>query len=464
MSDKGFTRRSFLAATTLSAAAAATFTGKTRVNAARVVPRRVSPNEKLNIAAIGSGGMGAGDIMSCHREGENIVALCDVDWERAAGTFENIPNARRFKDYREMLEEMPEIDAVTVSTPDHAHAHAAYTAMKLGKHVYVQKPMTYTVAEARLLLETARETGVATQMGNQGHCQDGVRELCEMLWSGAIGQVREAHVWTNRPVWPQGHEYIEMMPEEDIPETLDWDLWLNSAPERPFNAIYVPFGWRGWWDFGTGALGDMACHIMDPAFWSLRLMDVEEYTVELVEENGNNSQTFPDSSIVKYSFPARGGMDPVDVYWYDGGLMPPHPEGVPEDQRIGQGNNGSYFVGEDGHLTAGEYGGQARLLPDERMEDYERPPQIIPRIPDESPYRNWIQACKGGVPAASNFEYSCPFTEMVVFGNLALRAPGKLEYNAKDMHIKNMPEANQYLTKEYRSGWELPVPTPGAGA
>ncbi len=461
MRHTNLTRRSFLTATTTTAVALAGCAGNTKINTARVVPRKISPNEKLNIAAIGAGGKGSGDILACHREGENIVALCDVDWVHAATTFEQLPNVAKFKDYRVMLEEMPEIDAVTISTPDHIHAHAAYMAMMMGKGVYVQKPLTHTVAEARLLRETARITGVATQMGNQGRCHDGVRELCEMLWSGVIGQVREAHVWTNRPIWPQGHAYTSVMPAEQVPDTMEWDLWINGAPMRPYNAIYAPKGWRGWWDFGCGALGDMACHIMDPTFSALRLMDVDEYTIELIEEQGNNDQTFPDSSIIKYSFPARAGMIPVDVYWYDGGLMPPHPEGVPEDQRIGSGNNGSYFVGENGYLTAGEYGERPRLLPDERMEGYEKPAQIIPRIPGENPYRNWIQACKGGPEAASNFEYACPFTEMVVFGNLVLRVPGKLEYNAKDMHIKNMPEANRYLSKEYRQGWELPVPSPG---
>ena len=464
MSEKGLTRRAFLAATTTTTAALAVCNGKVRVNAARVVPRKVSPNEKLNIAAIGAGGMGAVDIMACHNEGENIVALCDVDLSRAVATAENLPSTKIYQDFRLMLEEMPEIDAVTISTPDHTHAQAAYMAMMMGKGVYVQKPLTHTVAEARLLLETARETGVATQMGNQGRCLNSARELCEMYWAGAIGQVREVHTWTNRPIWPQGHEYASRLPEANIPDTVDWDLWINGAPMRPYNPIYAPFNWRGWWDFGCGALGDMACHIMDPAFAALRLMDVEEYTIELIEEHGNNQETFPNSSIVKYSFPARAGMVPVDVYWYDGGLMPPHPDGVPEGQRIGAGDNGSLLVGENGYLTAGGTGDNARLLPDERMQDYEKPTPIIPRIPGENPFRNWIQACKGGQPAASNFEYSCPFTEMVLFGNLALLAPGKLEYDAKNMHIKNRPEANQFLSKEYRKGWELPVPTPGSRA
>ena len=303
MTEKNFTRRAFLGTTAAAlvatgASAKAEKKGKKRI---RVKPRTVSPNEKLNVAAIGAGGKGRSDIKAC--ENENVVALCDPDWERAAESFETFPNARKFKDYRVMLEKMPEIDAVTISTPDHTHAPAAYMAMMMGKHVYVQKPLTQTVAEARLLTETARKMGVATQMGNQGHAGDGVRELYEMIWSGIIGQVHEVHIWTSRPVWPQG--IAEPLPPEVIPITMDWNLWIGTAPMRPYNSAYAPFKWRGWLDFGAGALGDMACHIMDPAYWTLKLRDAPYYTVEMLKEEGKNDQTFPNSTIVKYSFPAR---------------------------------------------------------------------------------------------------------------------------------------------------------------
>jgi predicted dehydrogenase len=328
-------------------------------------------------------------------------------------------------------------------------------AMKLGKHVYVQKPLTHTVAEARLLTNTAREMKVATQMGNQGHCGDGVRDMCEMVWSGAIGQVKEAHVWTNRPVWPQGID--KPLDEMPIPDTMAWDLWIGTAPMRPYNEKYAPFNWRGWWDFGCGALGDMACHIMDPTFWALKLVEAPDYTVEVVAQSGKNNQTAPNASIVKYSFPARGDMAPVDVYWYDGMLIPKRPEGVPASQKLGDGDNGSFFVGEKGILTAGEYGGEARLLPDEKMKDYQKPPQTIKRIEGEDPYLNWIQACKGGEPAASNFDYSGPFTEMVVFGNLAIRTEQKMHWDNKKGAVTNVPNPGEFVSKEYRKGWELPV-------
>ena len=453
MRDNKLTRRAFLAATTTTAAITA-FGAKAQVNTARVVPRKLSPNEKMNVAGIGVGGKGAGDIMSCRRE--NIVALCDPDLKRAEEAFYRIPEAKQYKDFRKMFDEMgDQIDACTISTPDHTHAPAAYQAMKLGMHVYVQKPLTHTIAETRLLANVAREMGVTTQMGNQGHCGDGVRDLCEMIWDGAIGQIREAHIWTNRPVWPQG--ITEPLAEEPIPETMDWDLWIGPAPMRPYNSGYAPFNWRGWWDFGCGAIGDMACHIMDPAFWALKLIEADHYSVEVVQQDGMNKQTAPNSSIIKFQFPARGEMMPVEVYWYDGGLQPPRPEGVPEDEKLGDGNNGSLFVGTDGYLTSGEYGGDSRFAPISRMEGYTRPEKTIPRIPGQSPYRNWIEACKKGGQAVSNFDYASRLTEVANFGNVALHADARLEFDVASMRITNNEAANALLTKEYRAGWELPV-------
>ena len=313
MKHQNLTRRAFIATSTLAASQMGCATTKTRVaaNDAQVVPGKVSPNEKLNVAAIGAGGKGFSDIMSC--KGENIVALCDVDWDRCDKAFKELPDARRFRDYRNMLEQMPEIDAVTISAPDHIHAPAAILAMKMGKHVYVQKPLTHTVQEARWMTLVARETGVATQMGNQGHSGDGVRELCEMIWSGAIGQVREAHVWTHRPVWAnQGRP--EPLPSAVAPENLDWDRWIGPAPMRPYAQGYAPHDWRAWLDFGGGSLGDMACHIMDPVYMALKLVEATDYTVEVVMQQGRNEETFPLTTTIKYSFPARGDMAPVDVY------------------------------------------------------------------------------------------------------------------------------------------------------
>jgi predicted dehydrogenase len=287
-------------------------------------------------------------------------------------------------------------------------------------------------------------------MGNQGHSGEGVRELCEIIWSGMIGDVREVHAWTNRPIWPQG--IPAPTAAETPPDTLDWDLFLGTAAARPYNPAYTPFKWRGFWDFGCGALGDMACHILDPANWSLRLANPT--SVECVQQEGRTADTFPKKSIVKFEFAARGSMGPVTLYWYDGGLMPPRPQGVPEDQLIGERDNGSYFVGDKGIVTTGTYGNKTRLLPDEKMADFKAPSPSIARVPDH--YRDFIQACKGGQAPCSNFDYAGPFTEWVLLGTIAQRLDGKLEWDAEKMQFKNRPDANKYVTREYRKGWELP--------
>lgn len=461
MTENRLSRRNFIAA---AAAASAALTledasagaekkkKKKGEKLIKVKPRTISPNEKLNCAAIGAGGKGKSDIEACGNE--NVVALCDPDWDRAAEAFNLFPNAAKFKDYRVMLEEMPEIDAVTISTPDHTHAPAAYMAMKMGKHVYVQKPLTHTVAEARLLRDTAREMGVATQMGNQGHAGDGVRNLYELIWSGVIGQVKEVHIWTSRPVWPQG--IPQALEPQVIPTNFDWNLWIGTAPMRPYNEGYAPFKWRGWQDFGAGALGDMACHIMDPAYWTLRLGDASYYSVEVIKEEGRNSETFPNSTIVKYSFPARDTLGPVDVYWYDGAFEPTRPEGIPEDVKLGDGRNGSFFVGEKGILTTGEYGGDSRIVLGEAMEGFTQPDPWLRRIEGDI-HQDWLRACKGGLPACSNFDYAGPFTEMVNFGNLAVKFGEKLEWDNIEGVVRNVPNPSEIVSKEYRKGWELPI-------
>jgi predicted dehydrogenase len=332
--------------------------------------------------------------------------------------------------------------------------------MKMGKHVYVQKPLTHTIAEARLLRDTARETGVATQMGNQGHSFRGARELCEMIWTGAIGPVHTAHAWTNRPTWPQG--IAAPLSGTEIPADFAWDLWLGAAQDRPYNPGYAPHKWRGWIDFGCGALGDMACHIMDPVFWALKLGDADEFTVEAISQEGNNEHTFPNASVVRYRFPARGDLPACEVYWHDGGNLPERPADIPADQQIGDGEwggrtNGSLFIGSDGYLTAGEYGTRPRLLPDERMAEYTMPDPILPRLEPANHYRNWVEACKGGEPACSNFDYSGPFTEMVLAGTVALRLGRPVRYSLRDGTCPDDPQAQALLTKEYRAGHELPV-------
>jgi predicted dehydrogenase len=438
----------FLASSAAAVAAGCASTGK--------APGKLSsrsPNEMLNVAGIGVGGKGASDIDGAGKHA-NVVALCDVDFDTGRQSFERMPDLPRFQDYRVMLDKMgKDIDLCTVSTPDHMHAIIAMHCMNLGKGVYVQKPLTKDIYEARMLTEAARKCKVATQMGNQGHCHDGVRQFCEMVWSGAIGQVREAHCWTNRPIWPQG--ISDPLPEEPVPSTLDWDLWLGGAPERPYNSGYCPFKWRGWWDFGCGALGDMACHIMDPPNWALKLNN--PLSVEVVSQDGKNDQTAPNTSILKYEFGPRGDMPALTLYWHDGGNLPPYPEGLSEDIVLGDGDgkNGTLLIGDSGFMTCGTYGGNPRLLPDALMADYAMPSPTIPRIKDEDPYLNWIEAAKGGEPSASNFDYAGPFTEIVLLGNLALRTGQKIEWDAANMKVTNVVEANQYIQTNYRTGWSL---------
>lgn len=443
MNNKKVTRRIFLMSSGAAMAGCATGGSKSLAKLGYE-----SPNEKLNVAAIGAGGKGNSDIRAC--QGENVVALCDVDWDRAAGSVERFPKAKRYWDYREMLDKEPSIDAVTVSTPDHTHAPAAMACIKRGKHVFVQKPLTHTVYEARALAEAAREYGVATQMGNQGHSGNGVRELCEMIWDGAIGPIRETHIWTNRPVWPQG-KITKPLPAQPIRDSLNWDLWLGKAPFREYNEGYLPHNWRGWWDFGCGALGDMGCHIMDPANWALRLC--APTSVECVSQVGKNDQTAPVKSVVRYEFPARQGMPPVTVYWHDGGNLPPRPEGIAKDVKLGDGSNGSLFIGDDGFLTTGEYGGNSRIIPEDKMNDYQKPAEIIPRTKGHA--NDWLQACKGGVAACSNFDYAGPFSETVLLGNLALRCEGKLLWDSENLRVTNNRQANKFVHTKYRKGWSL---------
>lgn len=455
------TRRTFL----MGAAAAAAVGCATQPGARTASARTVSPNEKLNVAAIGAGGKGMGDIWACRTE--NVIALCDIDDNQAAQARERFPEARFYRDFRVMLEKEPEIDAVTVSTPDHTHAVAAAMAMRMGKHVYVQKPLTHDIYEARVLTQLAQETGVATQMGNQGNAGEGVRQVCEMIWSGAIGEIREVHIWTNRPVWAQGLD--RPAGQDPVPEHMDWDLWLGPAPERPFVSMhpvtnkpaYHPWHWRGWWDYGTGALGDMACHIMDPANWAMGLNNPER--VEPVSIVGATEEQGPVQSITRYTFGERTNIGPgltmpaCEVYWYEGGLMPERPADIPEDQQLGDGDNGTLFVGSEGYITCGEYGGSARLLPDERMADYTMPDPWIERMPGNDPYRAWLRACKGGPAASSNFGYAGPFTEIVLLGALAQRANAPIIWDAENMRVVNSEaqHAQQWVKREYRGSWTL---------
>ena len=385
------------------------------------------PGDKLNIAAVGIGGVGATNVRNC--SGENIVALCDVDWDYAAGTFEKYPGAKKYKDYRKMFDEMGDsIDAVIVATPDHTHAIVAAAAIRMGKHVYVQKPLTHTVYESRLLTDLAREYKVATQMGNQGNSGDGIRKTCEWIWDGAIGEITEVHAWTNRPIWPQGLERPTETPS--VPPTLAWDLFIGPAPWRPYHPSYTPWNWRAWWDFGTGALGDMANHIVDPAFWSLNL---GQPICIYGSSTQVNTESAPYASMVHYEFPDRGNignikLPPLKLTWYDGGLLPPRPEELKDGQIMGDPSGGVLFIGTKGKLMTGCYGRDPILLPEELDEDYIRPELTIRRIENAMSgghEMDWIRACKESpdsrVQTSSNFDYSGPLNEMVVMGNLAIR-------------------------------------------
>ncbi len=439
------------------------FIGKTSAAIAglTIVPSHVvsglgytAPSDKLNVAAIGIGGMGR-SVLSHIAETENIVALCDVDWNEATvRVFETYPGAGRFKDYRVMLDEMKEIDAVVVATPDHTHAVASMEAIKRGKHVYTEKPLTKTIHEARKLTEAAREHNVATQMGNQGQAGDWPRRLREMISDGVIGDIRDVHVWTDRPnrglsdtYWPQGVSRPGGTPP--VPETLDWDLFVGPAPMRPYHRAYHPFRWRGWWDFGTGALGDIGCHSFDPVFRALKLK--YPTSVQAVSTLVND-ETFPLGSIVTYDFPERGQMPALRLTWYDGGLRPPRLPGI--DPGIQMGAGGVLYVGNKG-LILGD-----RILPESLDESYKRPEPWIPSSPGH--HKEWTDACKGGSPAGSNFDWAGPLTETVLLGNIALRPELReslsrrpLEFDPENLRFTNLPEADRFLHYDYREGWSI---------
>lgn len=425
--------------------------------------RGQSPNEKLNIAGIGVGGMGRNNLSRC--ADENIVALCDVDQEYATKTFKKYPKAKVYRDFRRMLDKQKDIDAVIIATPDHSHAVIAMAAINRGKHVYVQKPLSHSVYEARILTETARKNRVATQMGNQGHSGDGTRLICEWIWDGAIGPVRKVQAWTNRPVWPQGVEVDRPKDRPPVPSTLDWDMWLGPAPYRPYHPTYLPNSWRAWWDFGTGSLGDLGCHIMDPIFWALKLQYpvsveacISTYWHEFWTKTEPKNETYPRSTIVRYKFPARLDMPEVDLTWWDGGMTPPIPEELEEGRQMGDSDGGVLFIGDKGILMCGCYGKSPRLIPETKMRQYKRPSQTIDRIPDgiDGHEKDWVMACKDGNPASSNFDYSGPLSEMVLMGNLAVRYPGrKLLWDGLKMKVTNDADANAYIRRKYRPGWIL---------
>ena len=462
-----------------------------------IVPRHVlggmgyqPPSDTVNLGVIGAGGMGASNMDRL--TSQNIVALADVDhnWVRqSVGRPERevlkaaYEKAAWYTDFRKMLEEQKDIDAVLIATPDHTHAAAATAAMRLGKHVYVQKPLTYTVHEARVLRQTAQETGVVTQMGNQGHSSDDARRINEWIQAGAIGPVKEVQVWTNRPIWPQGiprpqdtatastseeqwngggvrNRLVSAMSGSYAPpEGLDWEVFLGPAPQRDYHPIYHPFNWRGWVDWGVGALGDMGAHLIDHPYWALGLEYPETVQATSTPWGGSEADraTYPLSTTVHYGFAARGEQPPVMMHWYDGGIMPPRPDVMPDDVVLDTGG-GVIFIGEKGILVHETYGANPQMYPQNLMQEYESTPQTYQRIEGgrDAHEMNWIRAIKGEEEAASPFEYAAPLNETMLLGVVALHAPGEiLRYDSQNMKFTNNERVNQHLQREYREGWSL---------
>lgn len=442
-------RRRFLQTASLAALAAGMLPRSLATEASATPPlfkNLVTDGRKLRIACVGIGGKGYSDTMACL--GEDIVALCDVDFVTGQRSFTELPLAARYRDYRQMLTEMGDrIDAVTVTTPDHMHFPIALMAIEMGKHVYVQKPLTHTIEEARMLKAAALKHGVVTQMGNQGHANEGTRLTKEWIDAGVLGTVREVHLWTNRPVWPQG---LAARPEtQPVPATVDWNLWQGVAPENSYSSKVMPFNWRGYWDYGCGALGDMGCHIMDAAFWTLDLRGNCTVSAESID---NSDISCPKSSVVTYHFPQRGNRAPVKVVWYDGGNKPAVPKELGPDAKLPGG--GSIIYGDKGVLIDyDDYNAAPRLIPEERMKAFtDRPKRSIPRVPKSNPHLEWIAACKGLGPApGSNFiDHSVDLTEFVLLGNVAIRAGKPIEWDSANLTCTNLPEANRFVRKTYR--------------
>jgi len=449
-----------------------------------IVPSRMfgkdAPSNKLNLAIIGAGGQGGFSLRNTTTE--NLVAFADVDKVRSEKVVRSCPKAKAYTDFRVMLDKQEkDIDAVMVCTPDHIHYIAAMAAMERGKHVYCEKPLAHSVYEARKMTEAARKCNVKTQMGNQGHSEEHIRLLCEWIWDGAIGDVREVHAWSNRP--QGGYAFPSSLPRPKdtppVPDTLDWKLWLGPVKERPYHPIYAPVFWRGWLDFGTGALGDMGCHILDPAFWALKLgspvsviadtsynpgMDFWDTVLDgsksWKSKIGDNiaamkKETYPSASRVTYQFPARGDMPPVKLTWWDGGIFPPPHKDMPK----GFGGNGALIIGDKGAIKHGSHGANgARIVPEEKMQAYIEsglPAKTIKRVPGH--HQDWINACKGGEPAGGSFDFGGPLTEMVLLGVIAMRNSGtELHWeNEKMQFTDKKTTANELVKPIYHNGWTL---------
>ncbi len=469
-SNKGIPRRQFLKKAAALATAGAVFP--------QIVPRHVvggqghtPPSETLYIAGIGAGMWGHINMMAADRAGAKIVALCDVDEENAAIAYNYFSDTTKYTDYRRLLEKEKGIDAIMIGTPDHTRAVVMKPAMELGKHIYCEKPLARTVYEVRLLTEAARQHNVAIQLGNQGHTYPTVDEFCECVWSGAIGEVREIHIQEAAYNYSNIDLLDTLKEDHPMPDKLDWDLWLGPAAYHDFHPRYHPLMWRGWSAFGTGMIGDWVCHLVDPVFTAL---DLGAPTSVVAEAEGfdpvKHGATFPKSSKMRFEFPARGERPPVTLHWYDGDkYAPPHPEELKEGEQAipgyGRGTKpvGGLVVGDKGKIAYGAFGAlNWRILSEDKMNEYmgDRTRAADPtgggRPENIEHVRDWIEACKGWHPPASNLDYGGPLTEIGLLGNIALQMPGtELQWDAKHMTFPNQPTANQYLHYAYRDGWSL---------
>jgi len=462
------TRRQFIYSSALAAGATAL------AGCATAKPRTLAKEDKLRVACVGAGGKGESDVECCGKE--EIVALCDVDEHHAAKSRQRFPNAKFYFDWREMFEkEGKNIDAVTVSTPDHCHAIVASAAIKMGKHVYCQKPLTQTVYEARYLSKLAKEYGVVTQMGNQGSSSDGLRRAVEVVHAGVIGPVKQIHVWSNRPIWPQGIRQPEG--EDPVPADFKWDSWLGPAPMRPFKkGVYHPFNWRGWYDFGTGALGDMACHTVNMPFRAAKLGYPS--SIELVDHSELNPDTYPKTAKIRFVFPEREGLPETEFFWYDGNPrdesvkpLRPDPEITHDikDMMDSVPSSGALLIGEKGRIfSPDDYGtrfvirmnDEKELVNSSEHEAVKAVPITLPRNThpgdmDPKQHLEWIAACKGGPTPYSNFGFAAYLTEVILLGCIALRAGKKLEWDGPNMLATNAPEAAQFVKRVNRKPWHL---------
>ncbi len=463
--SSGVTRRDFLRG---SAAAAVGFT---------IVPRHVlggpgfvPPSEKVNIAIVGCGGQGRTNVRALFKETDaQIIAVADpieaqnlepFYYKGSAGRApvraeieqhysEKTPyyKVAAYEDFRQMLEKEKSIDAILCATPDHLHAYVSATVMRQGKHIYCEKPLTHNVWEARQIARIARETGVATQMGNQGHSGDFIRQTCEIIWDGALGDVREVHAWTSATRWNKG---LDGRPQDEaMPQGVNWDLWLGPREARGYSAALNPVRWRDFWDFGTAPIGDFFCHNFDPALWALDLR--EPLSIEASAAGPVDQYIAPAAGLYTYHFGPRGDKPPVKFTWYEGGLKPPKPEGLDDKEQLD--GNGILFVGDKGALVSPGWGGRSKLLPASRDKDYARPAASLPR--SKGHHRDWLDACKGGPAASANFAYGAALTEVGLLGLVAMRSGRKLDWNSTEMRFSNAPEADKYLRENYRPGWEI---------